>query len=93
MLWTGIFLTLILIALYSLDLRRTVLVSVIAGILLVLGNALRVASLFYLETSIVKSLPFLHDMVGLVVFAFTAGTIVWVVQKITGRNPCERCST
>lgn len=93
MIWSGMFLTFILIALYPLNLHRTLFVCALAAIMLVLGNALRVASLFYIETGQMKPFPLLHDMVGLAVFAFTACGVAWMIQRIARKSICEQFST
>ncbi len=101
MLWTGLYLIFTLACFYRLSSSKTIL-AVCAGMPVIIGgNALRAAALFYLETGIAK-LPAIispdtaHAATGVVVFLLTAIGLAWLLQWLHGwqisttENLCEQ---
>ncbi len=85
MLWAGLFLACALAALARLGAARTLLAVTLAGVIVVLANALRAASLFYMETGLVKLPPWAHGGMGMVCFVGAAAAILYAVQAVKGR--------
>jgi exosortase/archaeosortase family protein len=87
MLWTGFYLVFTLACFYRLNARKTVIAAALALPVIVAGNILRAAGLFYLETGIAK-LPVMvsshlaHESLGAVIFLLTALGLVVLVQSI-----------
>lgn len=75
MLWVGLFLAVVLAHTLRLDTKRTLLACVLAGVAVLLGNALRVSALALVETGRVTGPAWLHEGVG-------AGTFVLVALAI-----------
>jgi exosortase/archaeosortase family protein len=89
MLWTGFYLTFTLACHYKLNAKRTALTCAAALGAVIIGNTLRAAALFYVETGAINSsLPdWAHEGVGVVSFAATAIAIAWMAQRIAKANP------
>jgi len=85
MLWTGFYLTCALACYYKLNAKRTALACAAAFAAIIIGNTFRAAALFYVESGAANlRLPdWMHEGVGVVVFAATAITIAWMVGKVT----------
>ena len=84
MLWTGAYLSLSLAAMMRLsDLRALALLGASAGVV-ILANAFRATSLFYVEAGLLQGPELLHDAIGLVMFAFAAATIFVVSCTLAG---------
>src|SRR5262249_38646361 len=79
MLWTGFYLTFTLACYYKLNAKRTALACAASFGAVIIGNTLRAAALFYVETGAINmSLPDrTHEGVGVVIFAATAIAIAW----------------
>jgi exosortase/archaeosortase family protein len=75
MLWVGLFLAVVLAHSLRLGAARTLLTCALAGLAVVLGNALRVSALALVETGRVPGPDWLHEGVG-------AGTFVLVALAI-----------
>lgn len=88
MLWTGFYLTFTLACYYKLNAKRTALACAAAFGAVIIGNTLRAAALFYVETGAINiSLPdWTHEGVGVVIFAATAIAIAWMAQHIAKTN-------
>ncbi|MBI5568926.1 MAG: archaeosortase/exosortase family protein [Desulfomonile tiedjei] len=86
MLWACMFLAFILAALRDLSSPRTLLVTAGSLLAALVGNVLRTAALFHLEAGIVNAPAWCHDGVGLVVFAFVAGLVLCLANRIGGRQ-------
>jgi exosortase/archaeosortase family protein len=88
MLWTGFYLTFTLACYYKLNAKRTGLACAAAFGAVIIGNTLRAAALFYVETGAINiSLPdWTHEGVGVVIFAATAIAIAWMAQHIAKTN-------
>lgn len=89
MLWTGAYLSFALAALMRLSAFRTVALALLSAVVVILANAIRATSLFYLEAGIVEGPERLHDAIGLVMFAFAAATVFALARKLAGyRHAC-----
>lgn len=88
MLWVGLFVACALACLYELRPLKTLLALGAAFVLILSGNVLRAAALFYIEAGVVMAPPWAHDYVGVVSFAAVAGFISITIRQI-GRN--SRC--
>lgn len=80
MLWVGGYLVCLLAVLWQLSARRTVLMGIAAIAVIIAANVVRAAALFYLEAGVVDLPGWAHQGVGLVMFAFSAGAIAWMMQ-------------
>lgn len=91
MLWTGFYLVFTLACFYRLSAGKTILASLAALPVIVAGNALRAAGLFYLETGIAKlpvivSPNFAHEAIGVAIFLLIAIALVVLVRLIQKRE-------
>jgi exosortase/archaeosortase family protein len=68
MLWVGLLLVFLLAALRRWSFATTLYWSLLASLSLIIGNVVRITSLFLLETGRVPRLPGMHEAVGVVVF-------------------------
>jgi exosortase/archaeosortase family protein len=84
MLWFGIFLAAFLSALLNAGFIKQVSVLAMAFIAILAGNILRASALFYLESGMIKAPEWMHSAVGVVAFAATSLTIVFIVMKVSG---------
>jgi exosortase/archaeosortase family protein len=82
MLWTGFFLTALLVTLWRFSLAKSVLAFAIAFGIILIGNIFRATGLFYLEAEIVKMPGFAHDGIGVISFILTCIGIVLALQKL-----------
>jgi len=86
MLWMAVLLALVLAALGGASTARTALLATTAAALAVAGNALRAASLFFVESGIV-ALPAgvraesVHGALGVVAFVIAAGPLAWMALR------------
>ncbi len=90
MLWVGCYLAFTMAYFLRLSSFRTVLLSLASLSAVVVGNALRTATLFQMESGIVTMPAWSHDAVGLVVFATTSMLIIQVSHRIGGAAPCAK---
>lgn len=86
MLWFALFITFTLSSYLSLGRKATVLAAFLAFVASLFANALRVTSLFYIETGLLK-LPqydeaFLHQGSGLIVFAALLLFCIWFCNRL-----------
>jgi exosortase len=88
MLWTGFYLAFTLSCYYKLNAKRTALACAASFGAVIVGNTLRAAALFYVETGAVNcSLPdWTHEGVGVAIFAATAIAIAGMAQRIAKTN-------
>lgn len=84
MLWTGAYLSLSLAAMMRLSDLRTLALLVLSMVVVILANALRATSLFYVEAGVIPGPERLHDAIGLVMFAVAAATVFAVARKLAG---------
>ncbi len=80
MLWAGAFLALCLALIHQYNDRDTVQLCLLTFGLLFAGNVLRTSTLFVVQTGGLSGTPFLHEGVGLFVFALTSFLIVKLAQ-------------
>ncbi len=89
MLWVGAYLVVALACLYRLGFMRLLAGAGLALAALVLGNALRAAALFYLETGLLPAPVGAHAAIGIVIFVFTAAAIVAGMEFLRRTVKCE----
>ena len=99
MLWAALFLLCIVTWFYRLNVRKALLAAVLSFVMIVIGNILRAAALFYLEARLVQ-LPInpdiAHESIGIVTFVFVALGIVAVaawLQRFHFRPSNTVCET
>jgi exosortase len=85
MLWAGMYLTYTLAAWRGLSAWSTVAAIGWALCVVVLGNAVRAAALFYTEAGILPLPAWTHAGIGMMVFAAVAGAIVWGAHNINNK--------
>lgn len=96
MLWSGAWLACSAGGWLRLGARAGALLLAGAGLLVVAGNITRAAMLFQLETGRVPSAPWMHDGVGLAVFATVCAGVVALAAWIARRaeiNRKESCAS
>lgn len=93
MLWVGLFIACALTCLYELRPLRTTLALVAAFVVILFGNVLRAAALFYVEAGIVAAPPWTHEYAGLVSFAAVAGLILITVRQLGRASQCDTRSS
>ena len=84
MLWAGLFLVFFLAARDYWSFERTLWVGSLSIGLVLLGNAVRAASLFLVETSPMKQLDGLHESLGVGAFVSVALSILWLASRCRG---------
>lgn len=84
MLWTGAYLSFSLSAMMRLSALRTVALATLSVVVVIVANAIRATSLFYVEAKIFQGPELLHDAIGLVMFAFAAVTVFAMARKLAG---------
>lgn len=82
MMWSSLYLSYTLAALYRLSSLRTMLVIMLAVAIVICANALRAAALFYTETGLVALPSWTHSAIGMVCFAFALGLIGYGIGVI-----------
>jgi exosortase/archaeosortase family protein len=92
MLWVGALLTSALVVVLRLSLARSLMAAVCALSLIVVGNALRAAALFYPEVGLLVVPEGAHEAAGLAVFAAIAIGIVVVCLRLDP-NRAQPCAT
>jgi exosortase/archaeosortase family protein len=93
MLWVGLLIACALACLYELRPLRTALALAAAFAVILLGNVLRAAALFYVEAGIVAAPPWAHEYAGLVSFAAVAAFILITVRRMGGGRQCDTRSS
>ena len=88
MLWVGAYLVVALACLYRLGFMRLLAGVGLALVVLVLGNALRAAALFYLEAGIIPAPSGAHTAIGIVTFGFTVVAIVAMLDFLRRTVKC-----
>jgi exosortase/archaeosortase family protein len=89
MLWAAVYLALTCAGLLGLTSRRAFVAVGAAVAATLLGNALRSAALFQVETEIVKMPGWCHDATGIVVFAAVAIAVAWLSIRLSRSLPCS----
>jgi exosortase/archaeosortase family protein len=93
MLWVGLLIACALACLYELRPLRAALALASAFAVILLGNVLRAAALFYVEAGIVASPPWAHEYAGLVSFAAVAALILITVRRMGRDRLCDTRSS
>jgi exosortase/archaeosortase family protein len=84
MLWAGLLLTLLGCIILRLSAARMLTALAAAAALAVAGNALRAASLFYVEAGLIADAPaWWHDGIGLAAFALSSAATLWLLVRLT----------
>jgi exosortase/archaeosortase family protein len=89
MLWAMLYLAFTLACFFRLNASRTVVLAAAASLVVVLGNAMRSAALFQLETQFSFLPHWCHAAAGVVVFSSAALACVWFCKAIGGNATCE----
>ena len=92
MLWATALLTALLAALFRLNYRRTLYLSIIALTLCLLANILRATALFFPESGMISLPGFAHEGIGLLFFAGAAALLVACARRISKRQPRQKIS-
>ena len=82
MVWVGLFLTFVVLCLYELPLRRTLLLLPLVGVVIIGANVFRAIALFYLEAGLLTLPSWGHEYAGVVAFALEAGGIVGIILML-----------
>jgi len=88
MLWAGLFLAFVLTTFGNLNTLRSMILFTYATIIVVLANILRATALFYIEANVISAPAWSHAGIGVLMFAFTAISIVLCVEKFQKEGPC-----
>jgi exosortase len=93
MLWFSLFIGAVLTSIFELHFFRAVVVLSASVLAALLGNILRITSLFFVEANIVHVDPaldqFVHQSVGAVAFAISAGITVLVATRFPKNGAAE----
>lgn len=92
MLWGGFYLTLVLCALNGLRARRCLGAVVLAAPVIVVGNGVRSAALFFTEARVITLPSWTHEGVGLAAFALVALALLALVRRLEV-TPCPEASS
>jgi exosortase len=82
MLWTALYIAFAAAWLYRLGNGRTALLAAAAVVAAVAGNGIRAAGLFHLEAKPAMAPAWLHEPVGVAVFAGMSACIVWMAHAM-----------
>lgn len=87
MLWAGLLLTFLGCILLRLPAARMLAATLATLALAVAGNALRAASLFYVEAGLIADAPaWWHDGIGLAAFALSSTATLWLLVRLTPKR-------
>ncbi len=87
MLWAGLLLAMMGCTLLRFGPLQVLIAALLSVVLVIAGNVLRAASLFYIEAGLVPRAPgWWHEGVGLVAFGLTAVAILWCLARLRGRE-------
>ncbi len=86
MVWVGLFLTFVVLCLYELPLRRTLLLLPLVGIVIMGANIFRAVTLFYLEAGLFTLPSWGHEYAGVVAFVLEAAGIVGIIFMLRKRG-------
>ncbi|WP_293853900.1 archaeosortase/exosortase family protein [Steroidobacter sp.] len=93
MLWTGAYLSFSLAALMRLSTLRSIALASLAVVVVIAANAMRATSLFYVEAGLIPGPEFLHEAIGLVMFAFAAATLFVAARKLVTHVDAEHAAS
>lgn len=83
MLWAGLLIALIGSLVMNFDSIRTAIALAASVALMIVSNAIRAASLFFMETGRLAALPdWGHEAVGIAAFAMAAAVLLWTMSKL-----------
>jgi exosortase/archaeosortase family protein len=82
MLWVGAYLINVLACVWDFGLLKTFIGGITGVAIIIIGNALRVASLFYTEVGLIDLPDWGHNAIGMIAFAITAMAIGVVMQRL-----------
>jgi exosortase/archaeosortase family protein len=82
MLWSGLFLSFVLIAFHNVKVLTSLWSTLIAAIVILVGNGLRASLLFYPETRLLELPEWTHPAIGVASFLVTAIVIVVLATKM-----------
>jgi exosortase/archaeosortase family protein len=88
MLWVGLFLTFVVLCLYELPLRKTLLLLPLVGVVIMAANVFRAVALFYLEAGVFDMPSWGHEYAGLIAFVLEAAGIIAIVLRLRKRKVC-----
>jgi exosortase/archaeosortase family protein len=86
MIWVGLFLTFVVLCLYQLSLRKTLLLLPLVGIVMMAANVFRAVALFYLEAGLLTLPAWGHEYAGVIAFVLEAAGIVGIVFMLRRRG-------
>lgn len=84
MLWTCAYLSFSLAAMMRLSALRTVALALLSVVIVMVANAIRATSLFYVESGIFDGPELLHGAIGVVMFAFAAVAVFTLARTLAG---------
>lgn len=88
MLWAGLLLTLMGCVLFRLGAMRVAVAVTLAIALSIASNALRAASLFYVEVGLFQQVPeWWHEGIGLAAFAASSMATLWLLGRLRDLKP------
>jgi exosortase/archaeosortase family protein len=82
MLWTGMYLSCTLAALWRMDARRAMSLGAFAMLIVITANVLRATALFYVESGVVPQAQPAHAPIGVVTFVLAAIAIAAVAARL-----------
>jgi len=88
MLWVGLFLTFVVLCLYELPLRKTLLLLPLVGVVIMAANVFRAVALFYLEAGVLSMPSWGHEYAGVIAFVLEAAGIIGIVLLLRRRSLC-----
>lgn len=86
MLWAGAFLAFTLALFNDLDFKGTVKLGAFAFVTILAGNVLRTSSLFIVENGGLAGTPWVHEGIGLVIFALAAAFVALMTRYLVGEK-------
>lgn len=92
MLWAGGYLAFTVAMLYRLSATDTVVSALLAFVFIIIGNILRVLSLFYVENAHISLPSSLHDAIGVSAFIITACMIMATASYLERLERKKRCA-
>jgi len=95
MLWAGLLLGCCLAALYRMRARASLLAVAAAGVLALLGNALRTTALFWADTGSFAGValpPAAHEGIGIVAFATAAVALIAIARRLARQQGGVACA-
>jgi exosortase/archaeosortase family protein len=88
MLWSGLLLNFTLAAWADLDLLKTWLGTSLTLLSVFIGNVLRATALFFTESGLVSAPEFMHQGIGVIVFALVACVVLGLHRRLRSYSSC-----